>query len=181
LSRPARRAQVLARRVLRTIDRFSDVLVLSALATMVAIIAWQVFGRYVLQSSPRWSSELALVLLAWLGFLGIAIGSREHSHIAVTFVADRLPRRIRSVVARLAPLLFLLFGVYLVAQGWSFTRLSMNSTLPSTGLSTAVQYAAMPVSGVLISVYSLLQLLGVDTRRAPDDGGADGAGMGVSS
>lgn len=157
--------QVVTRGVLRVVDRTTDTLALTGLAVMVVVVSWQVFGRYVLSDSPSWAPETALVLLAWLGLLGVAIGVREHAHIGVTFVADRLPRRVRTVVLWLTPVLFLVFGVYLVVQGWEFTQLTMNSTLPATGLPTAVQYAAMPVTGVLVTVYSCLQLLNVDTRR----------------
>lgn len=163
------RADVVIKRVLWVVDRLSDLLALFALCALVLVVSWQVFGRYVLNSSPRWSTEVALILLVWLGFLGIAIGARERSHIALEFVVDRLPGAVATVVRRLAPGLLLVFGLYLVFQGWSFTQLTMNSTLPSTGLPTAVQYAAMPVSGVLISIYGVLQLLGVETRRDVED------------
>lgn len=168
------RAEPTIRRVLWVVDRLSDLLALVALSAMVLVVSWQVFGRYVLNSSPRWSSEVALVLLVWLGFLGIAIGARERSHIAVEFVVDRLPRPVGAVVGRLAPVLLLVFGLYLVVEGWSFTQLTMRSTLPSTGLPTAVQYAAMPVSGVLISIYGVLHVLGVETRRDVEDEKAEG-------
>lgn len=146
----------------------TNALALSALAAIVAVITWTVFGRYVLQQSPGWGPEVALVLLGWIGFLGIAIGVREKGHIAVTFVVDRLPRTPRRLIGLLTPLTFLVFGAYLVVQGWDFTQSMMRNTLPATGLPTGVQYAAMPVSGVLISVYSVLHLVGVETRRYGD-------------
>lgn len=162
--------QSVARVVLRVVDRLTDALALSGLAAIVLVVSWQVFGRYVLQASPSWAPETALTLLAWLGFLGIAIGVREHTHIGVTFVADRLPPRARAAVLKLSPALFLLFGSYLVVQGWDFTMTSMSSIMPATGLPNAVRFAAMPVTGALVSVYSLLHLLNVETSRASRTG-----------
>jgi TRAP-type transport system small permease protein len=160
--------------LLRIVNKLCDGLALSALAAMVLVVSWQIFGRFVLNSSPRWTSEVALLLLVWLGLLGIAIGARDQSHIAIGFVVARLPQRLATVVKRLAPALMLLFGLYLVSYGWSFTLLTMSSTLPSTGLPTSVQYAAMPIAGALISVYGGLQLLGVETRRDTQDEPAEG-------
>lgn len=157
-----------ARGVLWAVDKATNALALSALAAIVVVITWTVFGRFVLQQSPGWGPEVALVLLGWIGFLGIAIGVRENGHIAVTFVVDRLPRPARRVIGLLTPLAFLVFGAYLVVQGWDFTQSMMRNTLPATGLPTGVQYAAMPVSGVLISVYSVLHLFSIDTRRYVD-------------
>ena len=58
-------------------DRVADLLVklgaLGLLAT-TAIIGWQVFGRYVLQSSPSWTEQASLVLMIWYVFLAAAAG-----------------------------------------------------------------------------------------------------------
>lgn len=149
-------------------DRTTDALTLLGLVAMVLVVSWQVFARFVLGFTPGWASELALLLLCWLAFLGIAKGIREHSHIAVGFVVDRLPRPVRGVAIRIAPALMAAFGCYLIVQGGEFTRLMMYSTLPGTGLPTSVQYAAMPVAGVLIAVYSVLQLFGRIPLDPPD-------------
>ena len=35
------------------------------LVVMTAIVGWQVFGRFVLDSSPSWTEQAALVLMIW--------------------------------------------------------------------------------------------------------------------
>ena len=161
------------RRGLWLLDRVADTLALTGLVATVLVVSWQVFGRYVLQDSPRWAPETALVLMGWLGFLGIAIGLREGSHIAVGYIADKFPARVRSVVEKLGPFLMLLFGLYLIVQGWSFTQLMSQNTMPGTGLSRSWQYAAMPVSGMLVSLYALLLLLGVSIKQVVGTDGPD--------
>jgi TRAP-type C4-dicarboxylate transport system permease small subunit len=139
---------------------------------MVLVITWQVIGRYVLEASPRWSSEIALLLLAWLGFLGIAIGIRERSHIAVSLITAKLPPALSRPLGWLAHLLMAVFGGYLVVEGINFTEVIGQNTMPATGLPTSVQYAAMPVAGVLICVYALAQLFGIGKPRYPSNGTA---------
>lgn len=143
------------RGAIRAVDIACDALTLSALVSMGSVLGWQVFARFALNASPRWASEVALLLLAWVGLLGIAIGIREHAHIAVSVVVDRLPERLQRLADHLGSLLMLLFGVYLVVQGTEFTRLMHSSTLPGSGLPNSLLYAAMPTAGVLICVYSL--------------------------
>ena len=156
---------LLGRRALLVLDRVADTVALGSLVAMVLVVSWQVFGRFVLQDSPRWAPEVALVLIGWLGFLGIAIGLREGSHIAVGYVVDRFPERLRNWVERLTALLMVAFGGYLIVQGWDFTRLMSGNTMPGTGLSRAWQYAAMPVSGILVLIYAVLLLFGVTIKR----------------
>ena len=155
----------LGRGGLKLLDRTADTLALGALIAMVLVVSWQVFGRFVLQSSPRWTSEVSLLLIGWLGFLGIAIGIREGSHIAVGYFSDKLPDAFQPAIDRLGPLLMVIFGGYLVVQGWDFTQLMMANTMPATGLPRAWQYAAMPVSGVLVLLYGGMQLFGLETVR----------------
>jgi TRAP-type C4-dicarboxylate transport system permease small subunit len=162
----------IARRILRGVDILCDVLALSALVAMVVVVTWQVFGRYVLQASPRWSSEIALLLLAWLGLLGIAIGIRERSHIAVSLITDRLPSALSRSLGGLVYALMAAFGGYFVVEGIQLTEFASHNTMPATGLPTSVQYAAIPVSGILICVYALAHLFGVSTPRYPSNGTA---------
>ena len=150
---------------LKLLDRFADTLALGALLAMVLVVSWQVFGRFVLNNSPRWTSEVSLLLIGWLGFLGIAIGIREGSHIAVGYFSDKLPAALQPAIDRLGPLLMVFFGGYLVVQGWDFTQLMMANTMPATNLPRAWQYAAMPVSGILVLLYGGLQLFGFATER----------------
>jgi len=65
----------------------------------------------------------------------------------------------------------LIFGVYLIIYGWQFTVLMGESTLPATKLPNSVLYVVMPLTGVMICAYSLLQLMGIDTRRHKNLGG----------
>ena len=172
-ARPASPLARVGQRALWLLDRVADTLALSALVAMVIVVSWQVFGRYVLQDSPRWAPETALVLMGWLGFLGVAIGLREGSHIAVGYVVDKFPARFRRVVEKLGPALMLLFGLYLVVQGWSFTQLMSANTMPGTGLSRSWQYIPMPISGVLVSLYALMLLLGVSIKQVVGTTGSD--------
>jgi TRAP-type C4-dicarboxylate transport system permease small subunit len=48
----------------------------AGLLLMTAIVGWQVFGRYVLNSSPSWSEQAALTLMIWYVSFGAAAGVR---------------------------------------------------------------------------------------------------------
>jgi hypothetical protein len=51
----------------------------AGLVLMTAIIGWQVFGRFVLGSSPSWAEQAALILMIWYVFFAAAAGVREAS------------------------------------------------------------------------------------------------------
>ena len=136
-------------------------LILSAigLLLMTAIIGWQVFGRYVLGSSPSWSEQASLTIMIWFIFLAGAAGVREKFHIRIIAVERAVPLPLRKgmrvfqhVVLGLCGLAMLWWGAELVVRTWSHD-------IPSLGLPRGVAYLALPIAGFLIAVFSIENLI----------------------
>ncbi|WP_028659188.1 TRAP transporter small permease [Nocardioides insulae] len=160
------------KRLFRGVDLAYEAWTLLCLVAVVFVVLWQIFGREFLDSTPAWSEETGRVLLVWIGFLSAGIGFREGAHIALSFVVDRMPAVVRTVLGRFAQLLILGFGAYLLVQGAQFTIDTRVATLPGTGLPRSVLYVMMPVAGFMICLYTVLQICGVRTQRyvdSPDD------------
>jgi TRAP-type C4-dicarboxylate transport system permease small subunit len=180
------------KRVLIQIDKVIERIAVGMLVAMILIVFVQVVGRkllgvLVVESSEgvaangftrlfgrlipglKWilvrSEEVTLLCLTWFSFMGIAIGFRERIHLSMDMIASILPKRVNWVLDKLIDLTTFAFGLYLVVYGWEFTALMAESTLAATKLPNAVQYAVMPITGVLTCIYSALQLLGHDLRR----------------
>ena len=147
------------------LDSSFEYLGLTFLVAMVLIVTWQVLARQGLGSAPQWSEEVSLILMVWIGFIGIAIGFRERVHIALEFLVSRFPERAQLLLEKLTYLLILGFGLFLVVQGWAFTSQTLSSTLPSTGLPRGTLYAIMPLTGVMVCLYSILQFFGIATEK----------------
>jgi hypothetical protein len=55
--------------------------VVAGLLAIVGIVFYQVFGRYVLNNSPTWTENLALVLVLYVTLIAAAVGSaRRRAH-----------------------------------------------------------------------------------------------------
>lgn len=129
------------------------------MSIMVAIVIYQVFGRYVLHKTPAWSEEVALLFMTAYGFLSIAAGFGRRSHLGVTMLFDRLPAPIRRILNVLSDLLIIFFGIFLFIEGYKFTQLTWSSTLPATGLPNGLQYLIVPITGILIVIYGIYWLI----------------------
>lgn len=157
------------RRTLKTLalgfDRIFEVFSLCALALMVIIVTIQVFTRTFWNYVHPWSEEWTLLLLIWSAFLGIAIGFREKLHLSMDSLTRRLPDTTRRILSRVLAAVVFGFGVYMVVYGWEYTELMQPNTLAATGWSRSIQYVVFPISGLMICIYSFLQVIGIDTRR----------------
>ena len=81
-----------------------------------------------------WSQPVALVLTIWVGFLGASMATRDHRHLKVEAVQQRLPeglRRKSSLVAGIFTALFCLLVAYL---SWNYVLEQRGDYLRSDGL-----------------------------------------------
>ncbi|HWM28732.1 MAG TPA: TRAP transporter small permease subunit, partial [Woeseiaceae bacterium] len=63
------------------------------LLLMTLIIGWQVFARYVLNDSPAWAEQAALLLMIWYVMFAAAAGVRELHAVDTTVAGEpRCPR-----------------------------------------------------------------------------------------
>jgi len=60
-----------------TVSRWCMYVAVTGLAGIVAVVAAQVFGRYVLNDTPIWAESTALVLILYVTMLGAAVGVRD--------------------------------------------------------------------------------------------------------
>lgn len=128
------------------------------LVAMTAIIGWQVFGRFVLNVSPSWTEQASLILMIWYVMFAAAAGVYEGFHIRIALIEDRLGERaapIRRVVAAFV----LLMGVVLLVYGAELAWLVRENTVPSLGISRAVAYVPLPISGLLMVLFAVPQVI----------------------
>jgi TRAP-type C4-dicarboxylate transport system permease small subunit len=155
----------LLRRLALSIDSIFEWFSLTALSSMTLIVIMQVITRKLFNFVFFWSEEVTLLLMVWFSFMGIAIGFREKLHIATDSFTNLLGTRFNKVWDKVIAVFVFGFGLYLLKNGWQFTVDQYETTLPATGLTNSLYYLVMPITGLMICVYSLLHLLGIETKR----------------
>ena len=128
------------------------------LLAMTAIIGWQVFGRFVLNSSPSWTEQASLILMIWYVMFAAAAGVHEGFHIRIGLLEEKLGERARPIL-RLVALIVALLGVVLLIYGAQLCWLVRDNMVPSLGVSRAVAYIPLPISGLLMALFALPQIV----------------------
>ena len=126
---------------------------------MTAIIAVQVFARYVLNASPAWAEQSALLLMIWYVFIAAAAGVREGFHIRIAVFADSLPARVRHPVLLIAHLVVVAFGVAMAIFGVELAQETWQHVIPTLGISRGYAYVPIALSGVLITGFAIEQFI----------------------
>ena len=141
------------------VARLGMMLSVGGLLVIVAIVFWQVFGRYVLNSSPTWTESLALVLVLYVTLIGAAVGVRDAGHIGMESLLVLLSERIRNRIELLIHVLVIAFGATMIYNGAVLGSSVWSYKIPNLGLPEAIRYLPLVVSGVLIISFSVEHLM----------------------
>ena len=141
--------------IVRVLNRIVEWACLGLMLVLTLDLMLGVFSRYVLQSTFTWYDEVARVCFVWAVFLGAAVGVRRGAHFGLHIVVDQLPPRLQRLAALATPVVIIALASVLVIQGWNFVDHGWFQQTPVMGLPKAWVYAAMPVGGVLMILYSV--------------------------
>lgn len=137
------------------IHRAIEWLCVLLLIVMIAVTVYQVFMRSVLNSATSWSEEIALLMMIWFGYLGMALGVRERVHISVDFLYERLPRVAQIFMDGIGRILVSVFAFTMLRQGIFLTSISTIQRFPATRIPRAWMYVVLVISGFLMMLYVL--------------------------
>ena len=114
-----------------------------------------------------WVEEVGEWSLAWLTFIGAALGVRQGIHFAVHLVIDRFPVAVRRTVLAAQCLLIVAFGMLVAIFGWQVAELNSQSYSPALVLNLRWLYLSSVVGGILMVVYGFITLGDVFSGRGP--------------
>jgi TRAP-type transport system small permease protein len=125
--------------------------------------------RYGFNSGITVSEELSRWAFIWMTFLGAVVALREHGHLGVDMVVQRLPPAGKKACLLLAHVVMLYIVVLLCQGSWAQVRINANVAAPASGLPVATVYAAALTFGVLAALVLLNDLVRLLRGRIADD------------
>ncbi len=155
------------RPLIKIVDRANkglEVLVGLALASMTAIIFFQVVVRFVfaklnLQISAPWTEELSRYLMIWAIFIGAAIVARRADALAVEALVQSVPAHVGRVLKYCAHLLSLVFYGWIFVLGLEWAEFGLSEMAPVLNVPMAFVYASMSIGAALTMVNAITLLI----------------------
>lgn len=139
------------------------------LVLMTLIVGWQVFGRYVLNSTPSWSEQAALTLMIWYVSLAAAAGVRQGFHIRIVALEEAVSPKVRKGMQVASNAVVGACGAAMLVWGGELVVLTWDHVIPSLGISRGLAYLGLPISGALMSLFALERTLEVLTAQPLKD------------
>lgn len=159
---------VIKMEVLHKIRKWIDLVLSSAcaviFAAMVVIGTYQILTRFIFRRPSTVSEELLTYSFTWMALLASAYVFGKRDHMRMGFAADKLGKAGQKVLNIISEILIvILAGSVMIYGGVTIMDLTMTQSTASLGIPMGVVYTIIPLSGVLIVVYSILNLVDLIT------------------
>ena len=145
------------RKILNTV---LNVLAGGSFIAMVLLTCWQVFTRYILANPSSWSEELVGYLFAWMSLFGACLVTGERGHMNIPLLVEKANPAMQKLLGIFAEIIACIFAiVILVYGGVQISSLAMGQMTSSLGVPVGVFYVVMPICGVVIALYTILNII----------------------
>ncbi|MBN1777244.1 MAG: TRAP transporter small permease [Clostridiales bacterium] len=148
----------------------------------ILVTTWIVISRYFphLIEAPIWGEQIVLTLMSYMAVLSAALAIRKGTHIRMTALDRKLPRKLRLSLDILADVAIMGLGVVMLVYGWkqakAIGRFGVYDSL--RWLSRFWMYFPIPLAGGAMIVFELEALYNhIKAFFVTED---DSAGCGLS-
>lgn len=148
------------------LERFCNVVEKTTLnATMVIcavmlVVAWMhVVRRYAFNSALTWSEEFLRFSIVWYALLSASILHKRNGHLGITIFREMMPKRLQDFLRRIVIYLATMTVGVVTVAGSMLVVSTWEQITPALGISTALPYAAIPVSFFLMTIYGLMHII----------------------
>ncbi|AER65776.1 Tripartite ATP-independent periplasmic transporter DctQ component [Thermovirga lienii DSM 17291] len=145
------------------INKICEGLLFILMTAMIAITTLQIVFRFFFEALV-WSEELTRFLLVASSLVGASIGFKRGSHIAITFLANKLSPKASKALGVFIQLASMAFFVIVGWYGILMMKSEGGQTTPALGISMAWIYLFYPAVSLVIMVHLLDSLLKILRR-----------------
>lgn len=158
--------QTMLEKALQALDWFSrqyqkvlKPILVALYSVMSVIVVYAVFMRYVMRDSPDWSEELTRYIMVWSAFLAMGIALRDHRHIGLTTIVERLWGRFTKYAYLVADLAILFFFGLVLYTGIDMTLFVARQNTPSMNWPMWIPYLSVPAGAFFLVIETLILIL----------------------
>ncbi len=135
-------------------------------AFMTFLGFYQIVTRYVFNTPSTISEELLTYSFTWLALFSATRVFGMRDHMRMGYFADKFFKKQSLLLQIFSEALVFIFAlVVLVYGGVSISRLTFSQVTASLGISMGTVYLIVPICGILISLFSLINILALCTGR----------------
>ena len=136
-----------------------EIICISLFVIITFIGLYQIITRYVFNSPSTISEELLTFLFTWMALLSAALVFGKREHMRMSYVANFFKGKNGIKLSIISEVVVLFFAaLVLVYGGITITKLTTTQITASLGVSMALIYVVVPISGVITVIYNVINI-----------------------
>jgi len=137
-----------------------QIAVAGLIAVIICVLA-QVFGRYVLNDTPTWAEQTALLLILYVAMLGTAVGVRDAGHIGLESFLVLAPVKVRQRMELVIHALVIIFGAIMAYFGGKLAIGQWDIHIEALGLPDGMRYLPLALCGGMMVLFSIEHIIAI--------------------
>lgn len=119
----------------------------------------QVITRMIFGSAWGWTDEMCRYTLVWTAFFSASYGVRRGSHLAIDIIINVVPKIVQKVFSAFSLCITMIAAYFLVYYGFELSFKTFGSRSTVLNLPIGGVYLAIPLSGILIFFFAIIDLI----------------------
>ena len=150
---------------MKLLNKILETVLAVVVAVMVIGCFWQVFTRFILNSPSKYTEELLRYLLIWMTMLGVPYAYGKERDMSIILFTRSFDKRDSLMTKIGIEILILFLSLFvMVAGGFMVTSNSAGQISPALHMPMELYYACVPISGILMVIYSVTRLTGFSNQ-----------------
>jgi TRAP-type transport system small permease protein len=150
---------------MRRLIRCLELVVTALMAVVTALVIAEVALRNLFGMSLIITDELSRSLMVWTALLAAALLVHEDGHVRITLLTDALPPAPATALYVVAQLVVLCFLALLIVSSLALMPSLSEQNTVTLGVSIVWFYAALPIAGGLMFLFTAINLMVRLTHR----------------
>ena len=150
-------------KILAKIIRVVEKILMVLLGVAVAIIAAQVFWRYVLTDPLNWSEQTARCLFVWMMMLSVPVLFYRRGAVGFDLILDSMPRKVQDITRIVIQLVILFFATFCLKSSIELMIQARGRILSGIEIPINLMYAAPPVA-MAISIFVTFEQIALNVK-----------------
>jgi TRAP-type C4-dicarboxylate transport system permease small subunit len=107
------------------------------MAGITIILSVNVILRYLFSRPFHWAEEISVLLIVWAVFLGAGLVQKKDEHVAITYLFDLFPSKLKNITLIFGNLCMCTVLVVHLLSGINLLKLQMKASMISVNMSSA--------------------------------------------
>lgn len=143
----------------RVVDAILRWICIVLFALLAILVVYQVIIRS-FGGGNAWTEAMARIIFIWQGIIGAAYVIGENDDVAIDFLVRKFPAAVVKFFEVLAHSIVGLFAVWvMIMGGWRLADSAFDQTVELLPFSQGQIYLILPVTGILIAIYCILNII----------------------